>query len=205
MSGRPTTHLDPRDPLVLDTHELGRRAGSMQELHRDVPAPEGWGLELVRVTPGATVSLDVRLESVMDGVLVTAEITAPVEAECGRCLDPISTSIEADVQELFSYEPDPGDEDALLLDGDLIDFGPLVRDAIVLGLPLNPVCDPDCEGLCPECGARMAEAGPEHRHEQLDPRWEALAGLAEAGSAQPDQDPGHTGSGPTDVAMNEEN
>lgn len=166
----------------------------MQEFHRDVPAPEGWGLELVRVPVGASISMDIRLESVMDGVLVTAEVNAPVEAECGRCLDPVSTAVETEVQELFSYAPDPDDEDALGLDGDLIDFGPVVRDALVLGLPLNPVCDPDCEGLCPDCGVRLAEVGPEHGHEQVDPRWAALAGLADDGSGQPEPDPGHTGS-----------
>jgi uncharacterized protein len=185
----------------------------MQELHRDIPAPSGWGLELVAIPAGTAVSLDLRVESVMDGVLVTAEVKAPVVGECGRCLDPITTDVHTDFVELFTYEPDPDDEESLTLDGDLIDLGPVVRDAIVLSLPLNPLCDPDCKGLCSECGERLAEVGPEHSHEAVDPRWAALAGLAPAGSgdstdsgsAPPEPDPGHTGSATTDVDLIEEN
>jgi uncharacterized protein len=205
VSGRPSSHLDPRDPFVIDTRELGRRAGSMQELHRDVPAPESWGLELVRIPAGGTISFDLRLESVMDGVLVTAEVAAPVEAECGRCLDPVSADVAADIQELFAYEPDPDDEDALVLDGDLIDLGPVIRDALVLSLPLNPLCDPDCQGLCSDCGARLDEVGSDHQHEQVDPRWAALAGLGQAGSEPTDADPVHTGNATTEVETIEEN
>jgi uncharacterized protein len=174
----------------------------MQELHRDVPAPPGWGLDLVAIPAGTAISLDLRLESVMDGVLVTADLNAPVEGECGRCLDPITTAVVTDFVELFTYEADPDDEDSLTLDGDLIDLAPVVRDAIVLSLPLNPLCDPDCEGLCSECGARLAEVGPDHSHESLDPRWSALAGLSpsgpgegrDPGSEPSAPDPGHTGS-----------
>lgn len=195
MPARPAEPLDPRSPLVLDTRELGRRAGAMREVQRSFPAPEGWGLELVSVPSGSLVRLDARLESVMDGVLLTATVTAPIEAECGRCLDPVRDTVTADVQELYAYEPDPeaGDEDGLVLDGDLIDLTAVVRDAILLSLPLNPVCDPDCRGLCAECGARLAEVGAEHSHTRPDPRWAALADLVGPASEHAEADPSHTG------------
>jgi uncharacterized protein len=151
----------------------------MLELQRDLVAPGDWKLELVQITEGAAVQLDLRLESVMDGVLVTASLTAPITAECGRCLEPITESIEIAATELFAYEPDPEDEDLPVLDGDLIDLEPLLRDAVVLALPLNPVCDEACRGLCATCGIRLDDAEPDHSHEAPDPRWEALSALKE--------------------------
>jgi DUF177 domain-containing protein len=199
VPARPSLHLDPRSPLVLDTRELGRRAGSMREVRRELPAPPGWSLELVSVPVGVPVVVDLRLESVMDGVLVTGTVTAPVDAECGRCLDPVHSEVVASIQELFAYEPDPQDEDALGLDGDFIDLAPVARDAVVLSLPINPLCDEDCLGLCAVCGARLADVEPDHSHDNLDSRWAALAGLSDA------TDPGDTGSRNTEEHPTEEN
>lgn len=176
-AARPASLPDPRAPLVIDTRELGRRAGSLRRLHREVPAPAGWQLELVEVPAGAPVTLDVRLEAVLDGVLVTGSVAAPVTAQCGRCLEPVQTALEVDVQELFSYAPDPADPEAPVMAGDFLDFEPVVRDAVVLGLPLNPVCDAACAGLCAGCGVRLADVGAGHQHDETDPRWAALAGL----------------------------
>ena len=175
-ASRSVAHLDPRAPLVLDTRELGRRAGSMRALELTVPVPVGWGLELVEVPAGAEAHLDLRLEAVMDGVLVSGTVTAPVQAECGRCLTPVRDEIEVDVQELFAYEAGAGDGVSLMV-GDLIDIEPLVRDAVVLGLPLNPVCAEDCAGLCTGCGEPLATLPEGHNHDQTDPRWAALAAL----------------------------
>jgi len=171
--------LDPRAPFVLDTRELGRRPGSMRRVQRTVAAPAGWALELVRVPAGAPVELDLRLESVVDGVLVTGDVQAPIEAECGRCLEPVTADVTVEVQELFAYEPTGDDDEQPLLSGDYIDLEPLARDAVVLGLPVNPVCSDDCEGLCSTCGARWADIEDNHTHDDLDPRWAALASLAD--------------------------
>ena len=182
-ASRSVARLDPRAPLVLDTRELGRRAGSMRTVARTVPAPPGWALELVEVPPGAEVRLDLRLEAVMDGVLVSGTVTAPVTAECGRCLAPVDDEVEVDIQELFAYDaeqtedPVVDDGDVSLMSGDFIDIEPLVRDALVLGLPLNPVCDDDCAGLCPGCGEPLAKLPDGHHHDDSDPRWAALSTL----------------------------
>src|SRR4051795_4712579 len=102
---RNSTHLDPRAPLVLDTRELGRRPGSMRRVQRTLAAPAGWGLELVEVPAGSDVDLDLRLESVLDGVLVSGVVRAAIRAECGRCLEPTEDALEVTVQELFAYDP----------------------------------------------------------------------------------------------------
>ena len=168
---------------MLDTRELGRRPGSQREVSRQVPAPAELGIEVLRVPEGSPVELDLRLEAVMEGVLVTGTARAALEGECVRCLDPISEDMEAWFQELFVYD-DPDnragygeDDDIRRLEGDLIDLEPLLRDSVVLALPFQPLCQDDCPGLCIECGARLAD-DPDHGHEAaIDPRWAGLQQL----------------------------
>jgi len=173
--------LDPRAPLVLDTRELGRRPGSQRQVSRTVPAPADLGIEVLQVPEESPVELDLRLEAVMEGVLVTGTAHASLVGECARCLEPLTatdrTSITVDVQELFVYEDHalPGEDDEVsTLQDDLVDLEPLLRDAVVLALPFQPLCTDDCPGLCPDCGARLAD-DPDHAHEAaVDPRWAAL-------------------------------
>lgn len=171
--------LDPRKPLVLDTRELGRRPGSMREVHRTVQAPEGLGIvDLVGVPAGADLELDLRLESVVEGVLVSGSVIGSVTGECGRCLEPVSNVLRVRVQELFAYAPDPdADEDESRMAGDLLDLEPVVRDAVVLALPLTPLCSESCSGLCVGCGERLDDLPEDHAHEAIDARWSALQGL----------------------------
>ena len=143
-------------------------------------APAELGIEILKVPEGSPVDLDLRLEAVMDGVLVTGTSSADLEGECARCLEPIEDSITVDIQELYLYEPADGDEDddVSRLEGDLLDLEPVLRDAVVLALPFQPLCQDDCPGLCVECGARLAD-DPDHRHDEpIDPRWAALQDLA---------------------------
>ena len=99
---RPNT-LDPRSPLVLDTHELGRRPGSMRTVQRTVPAPEDLGTDVIGIPTGSDLDLDLRLEAVMEGVLVSGTVRCRASGECVRCLDAIDQEVEVDVQELFAY------------------------------------------------------------------------------------------------------
>lgn len=171
------TSLDPRDPLVFDVADLGRRAGAMLEVERVLPAPAGLSAGLVEVVPGSDMHVHLRLESVVEGVLASGTVAASITGECARCLDPVNWEQTAAFAELFEYElgaeQDP--EDVFLLEGDLLSLEPIVRDAVVLDLPLAPLCRPDCPGLCPQCGFRMAD-DPAHQHEHIDPRWAALGG-----------------------------
>ncbi len=168
--------VDPRHPLVIDIRELGRRAGSLMEVDREAPAPANLGAGMARVVAGSPIRLSVRLEAVVEGVLASGTATVTVVGECARCLDPVEWDETVAFTELYLHEPGPEDEGLPLLDGELLDLEPLVRDAVVLGLPLAPLCTADCPGLCVECGARLADE-PGHGHEAIDPRWAALAEL----------------------------
>lgn len=176
--------LDPRAPFVLDTRELGRRPGTQREKSIAEAAPAGLGIDVLGVPAGSTVTVDVRLEAVMEGVLVTGEAAAPLVGECARCLEPLEDQLVVDLQELYVYDDhqtaapgDDEDDDVSRLEDDLLDLEPLLRDAVVLALPYQPLCRDDCPGLCAECGARLAD-DTGHRHEEaVDPRWAALQQL----------------------------
>ncbi len=177
-------HLNPRAPLVLDTRDLPRRPGAMRVIQRVVTAPADLGLELIAVPAGANLTLDLRMESVTEGVLVSGEVSGPVEGECGRCLRPITDSVTVSIQELYAYEHSATDEtteedEVGRLQGDLLDLEPAVRDAVVLALPSHPLCRADCPGLCPGCGVPRDELPAGHSHARFDPRWATLAQLTE--------------------------
>jgi uncharacterized protein len=190
--------LDPRAPLVLDTRELGRRPGTEREVNVTAPAPADLGIEVLRVPEGEPVEFDLRLEAVVEGVLVTGSVSARLEGECARCLDDVRSMVRADLTELYVYddeEPrrDDEDEETSRMQGDLIDLEPVLRDAVVLALPFQPLCQDDCPGLCVDCGARLAD-DPGHGHDDpVDPRWATLQGLVATDKEQRDDPEHHPG------------
>ena len=151
-----------------------------------VPTPADFGTVVIGLPEGSDLELALRLEAVMEGVLVSGTVRGRAVGECVRCLDEVFEDVEVPVMELFAYperaeaarEEGADEEDVLVLEGDLIDLEPVLRDAVVPALPFTPLCRPDCPGLCSECGARFAD-DPDHQHEILDPRWGALKALAE--------------------------
>lgn len=193
------SRADARSPFVYDVRDLGRRPGAMREYRRSVPAPAGFGLDIIGVPEGAPLAVHVRLESVTEGVLVTGTVTGPLHGECGRCLDPITGEFDVELCELFAYADSVTDEtteedEVHRVDGDLIDIEPVVRDEVVLALDWAPVCRPDCAGLCPECGQRLDDLPPGHTHRQLDPRWAGLAAFTDGAAADDaEADPAETG------------
>jgi uncharacterized protein len=193
------------NPWVVELRELGRRAGSMQPFEKTLPAPEGWRVELIGVPVGAEVGLRLRLESVMEGVLVSGEVDVPVVGSCARCLEPVEDTLELDVQELFAYEGSTteatsGEDEVRRITGDSLDLAPLVRDAVVLTLPLSPTCTPDCAGLCVDCGERLDDLPPDHTHEVIDPRFAGLA--ARFADLTDDADGAQQGTGSTNTEEN---
>lgn len=151
----------------------------MQEVRRGVPALEDLGVELMKVDPGSVVELDLRLESVAEGVLVSGTVTATADGECGRCLDPVQQRVQQRIVELFAYpgsatEETTDEDEVSRLVNDRVDLEPVVRNAIVLALPLTPLCRPDCPGLCTGCGEHLDDLPEDHSHELIDPRWAAL-------------------------------
>jgi uncharacterized protein len=158
----------------------------MMTFSESVANPSRIGLDLVGIAEGAPLKLDLRLESVSEGVLVTGTVSAPTSGECARCLTPITGEVEIDLTELFAY-PDSATDETTEADEmgrvggsgqpDTVDLEQPIIDAIGLALPLSPLCGPDCMGLCPQCGVPLATAEPDHHHDQIDPRWAKLAGL----------------------------
>ncbi len=174
-----TTHHrlpDTRSGLVIETHDLPRRAGSMKQVRRTADAPDELGIGVIGVPPHSPIELDLRLEAVGEGVLVTGTAEVQLTGECTRCLKPLSDTDTVDIQELFYYPGNgPDDDEAARIAGELIDLEPLLRDAVVLDLPFSPLCRDDCAGLCPQCGANLNDE-PDHDHaETADSRWAGLA------------------------------
>lgn len=169
-------------PLVVSVTNLIHRPGTMETLTEVLPAPADLGNTLIGVKEGSDIDLDIRMESVVDGILVTGSVVVDVHGECSLCLDPIDYEMSANIQELFVFEKAPagGPEDEVdeqyAVEDDSIDLEPALRDAVILQLPFQPVCRDTCQGLCADCGARL-EDDPGHHHEVLDPRWSALQGL----------------------------
>jgi uncharacterized protein len=192
------------DSFKLNTYELPRRAGEMKEYELDIVVKEKFGVDLISVPAGEVIEVDARLESVTEGVLLSAEVFAVAKGECIRCLDPVEIVIDRKIQELYNYEPtnergkkkkratedltteDLDVADEFMMEGDILDLETPIRDAVVLSLPVNPVCSPDCLGLCQECGGKWADLPEDHAHEVIDARWASLDGLNLSGPDNPD-------------------
>jgi uncharacterized protein len=176
---RRTSGADLRSPYVFDVRQMQRHTGELREFRRSAPASAALGSDLMAVPEGALLELDVRLESVSEGVLVTGTVSGSATGECGRCLEEIVHEVNEKIVELFAF---PGSEtsetttedEIYRVEGECIDIEPVVRDAVVLGLPWSPLCRPDCGGLCSECGQKLDDLPVDHTHETLDPRWAAL-------------------------------
>lgn len=186
-------HREEDGLWVFNTRELVRRPGTMRTVHRSIEMVTAMGTEVIAIAPGTVVDVEVRMESVVEGVLATAQVNASATGLCVRCLDGVNVDVDVTVQELFAYSDraahhlSVGDiedeEERHELDEDLMDLEPVVRDAVVTTLPYQPLCRRDCAGLCAECGARLDE-DPDHEHDLIDPRWAALADLTEGSTTQ---------------------
>ncbi len=179
-------------PFILNTYELPRRAGELKEYELDIEAPTRIGVPLIAVPEGDVIEADVRLESVTEGVLLSAEIYAVAIGECIRCLESVEVVIDRKIQELYRYEPtnekgrkkrrddediDLDIDDELQMEGDLMNLEIPIIDAIILTLPVNPLCSEECLGLCPDCGEKWASLPEDHAHEVIDARWSGLENL----------------------------
>jgi uncharacterized protein len=156
----------------VSVNDLTRRPGQMRELEMDITLTIPMGQGAATVPAGEVIELNLRLESVHEGILATGELDSTAKAECSRCLEPLNLAVEVDFQELFAYSLEQ--EDDFLVQDEKIDLEQAITDAVVLSLPFKPVCSQDCLGLCSECGMKLAE-DPEHVHQaQIDSRWSEL-------------------------------
>ena len=181
-------------PFYFSCVDLPRRPGEMKEYELTFDVHGRVGTPVLAVEADEPIDVDLRIQSVSEGVLASGVVAALIRGECTRCLEPIEFDVEESFTELYRYESerknssskktnknekeiDVSDEDEELhMDGDFIDLEYVIRDAVILDLPLNPLCDPDCLGLCPDCGERRADLPPEHEHEKHDIRWAGLEG-----------------------------
>lgn len=203
MSSTDTPATPFGSDLRFDAVDLIGRTGSHRHVERTVTAgARDVGGHAMQVPEGEPVEVQAELESVVEGIYAHGTVTAHLEGECSRCLDPVEDDIEARIDELFMYPEKvraAEREDTVMLDGEEVDLGPLAHDALALAADDRPLCRPDCPGLCPQCGFRM-EDDPEHGHEVIDDRWAALQGLLEDDqrSTAPDGDPATDGEASAD-------
>ena len=162
-------------PYVVNVRDLVHRPGEMRERELDFGVPDKLGEGAASVAAGEQLHLGLRLEGLHDGVLVTGEVDTVAHAECVRCLDPVEIDVEVDFQELFAYSATEAFD--FVVRDDQLDLEPVVRDAVVLSLPFQPVCRPDCPGLDPVTGERLPDGYERPVEQELDPRWAALEGF----------------------------
>ena len=191
-----------RSVFMFNTHDLPHRAGEMREYQLSLPLTEAIGVDLLSIKPAQIISVELRITSVDEGVLATGELTSLATGECGRCLDPINWPIDEAFTELFYYETaasraaekgkkggknsakkeekkdiDLEADELTFMIGDEIDLELPIRDAVILNLPVNPLCSEECPGLCQGCGEKWINLPDDHAHNPEDPRWAALKGL----------------------------
>ena len=184
--------------FLFNCHDLPRRPGEMREYELTFQHPQAIGIPLLMIPANERIDVDLNLQSVAEGVLVTGTVHGKALGECTRCLAPVSIEIEERFQELYYYEVDhrhqksasKGDkkkraedhlddldeDDLLFMEEDSVNLELPVRDALVLNLPANPLCQPDCQGLCPDCGLKVEDLPADHSHPKSDFRWSNLAG-----------------------------
>lgn len=184
-------------PWSIPISQLSLKPGNTQDIdHVIMPAPSGIGDNLVGIPEGTDVTVNGMLESLADGILFTGTISAPFDAECARCLEPIHDTITVAPVVFYTYEEDmpasfSSDEeevDIIASQDETDDTYPLspqsiylnmealVRDSLAQALPLQPLDREDCRGLCPQCGINLNDH-PDHHHDVVNIQWAALEGL----------------------------
>jgi uncharacterized protein len=164
--------------LAVDVRELLQRPGAHKHVVVRAPLAD-LATPVASVPPDRPVTVDVEIESVVEGLLVTGTVAASAVVHCVRCLRDLDHELEVEVRELFALEPGADeDEGYAVLPGDRLPLDTMARDALVLGFPAFPLCRPDCAGLCPVCGADRNSLDCGHGGtEAIDPRWAGLADL----------------------------
>ncbi|PLS31389.1 DNA-binding protein [Bifidobacterium margollesii] len=185
-------------PWAVSVAQIATRPGQSKELDSDFPVPSGIGDEVFNVRKGEPVHVSGSIDSIVDGLILNVTISAPYVGECSRCLKELSGELNVPVTAFFPYSQDEhdrrhgnhDDEEVEIIAGEeeggdtyplagnnmFMDLEALLRDNLVEAMPMQPLCRPDCRGLCPQCGVDLNE-NPDHEHETTDIRWSALEAL----------------------------
>lgn len=166
--------------LRVSVAEILGQPGAYRDLKVQHPLP-GVRTALARLSQGDPIRAELRAESVVEGILVTGKAAGQGHFRCARCLKPLDAEVEVEVCELYvtpGHEA-PAEEEVYEVQGDEVDLEPMLRDALALSLPLNPVCRADCQGLCAGCGKDLNDGPCECVDDEIDPRWAPLSELRE--------------------------
>ena len=179
--------ININSPFYFNAHDLPRRAGEFREYSLIITLPDSLGIPMLAVPKGEDLTVNLRITSVDEGIFVSGQVSSLAHGECTRCLDPVDFEIDQMFNQLYEYEEkaerikknakpdDEEDEEILFLVGDFINLEIPLRDAIVLALPSNPLCNEECAGLCAGCGEKWVTLPADHSHQGTDPRWSSLA------------------------------
>jgi uncharacterized protein len=173
MSVEGSTTVRAPSTLLKDVADLLRRPGASEPARLRAHI-DGLRMDLIEI-PG-DIEADLRFDSIVEGIAVSGTIDVEARGVCSRCTDPITFHVQTRVDEAFTVDAAPDDE-TYPITQEMIDLEPLLRDAILLSLPLHPLCRPDCDGLCPVCGEARATSTCGHDTKPNDPRWDALKAL----------------------------
>ncbi len=144
--------------------------------------------EVIEVDGPIAVSLVIT--NTGDGLLVTGDLTLPAKLRCSRCLKPFGVELEAMVEEKIPVEPSNWEEEEFdweaqpVLDGTELDLTSLVKETLLVSIPMKTVCREDCPGICPTCGADLATEGCACPSADVDIRLAPLAELLEASASE---------------------
>lgn len=162
-----------RSPFLVHVARLRGRPGEREEVEAAGPLEE-------LATSGATVDTDVVFQGTIEAIegarlVAVGHARATWQGECRRCLKVASGDIDVAVREI--YESDATEGETYPLDGDWANLEPMIRESIMLEIPVAPLCKDDCKGLCPECGVDRNTTDCDCEPDLSDPRWAALDAL----------------------------
>ncbi len=169
--------------LLVNAAELLRRPGSEKRLTLQ-PTITELAIDDTRFGAADPVDVELRLESLTDGIVVDGMVSVPWHDTCRRCLKPVGGVVDGEIHEL--YQNVVTDPEAFEIVGDQLDLVPMVREVLLLDVPAAPLCRPGCAGLCASCGADLNDGPCGCSAPAADPRWAVLDQL-KGGDASDDQ------------------
>ncbi|MBW8012323.1 MAG: DUF177 domain-containing protein [Chloroflexi bacterium] len=151
--------------------------------HEDVGYLREFDFEFPKLHLSPGLDLDdvngsARFSRTSTGLLLDVNFSAVTQSECGRCLDEVTQSLETNFTELYAFNEKSVTESGLILpENGKIDLAPILREYLLLEMPINPLCRPNCLGLCLECGENLNDSEHTHEKDNIDPRLSKLKNL----------------------------
>lgn len=151
--------------------------------HEEIGYSRTFDFDVEHLELGEDLTLDnlsgeINFSRSSEGILAQAEFSAFTETSCGRCLEKVYQPLESKFSELFTLSSRADKDTEMILPANgKIDFVPILRDYMLLEVPINSVCREDCQGFCPECGVNRNEESCNCATETRDTRLSVLKSL----------------------------